>query len=150
MTKKKPLAIISKSAARIAAVQIFYNAIISKRNVSDVFHDYVISFKGDLENDFDIKSLNEKYLKLLVLGFDIDLNEEIEKLLNNEWKIERISAVDKAILFAGIIELNLNNNLTNNIIISEYIEIAEQMGGEAKFINKLLDKISKTKILNIN
>ena len=150
MTKKKPLAIISKSAARIAAVQIFYNAIISKRNVSDVFHDYVISFKGDLENDFDIKSLNEKYLKLLVLGFNIDLNEEIEKLLNSEWKIERISAVDKAILFAGIIELNLNNNLTNNIIISEYIEIAEQMGGEAKFINKLLDKISKSKISNIN
>ena len=150
MTKKKPLAIISKSAARIAAVQIFYNAIISKRNVSDVFHDYVISFKGDLENDFDIKSLNEKYLKLLVLGFNIDLNEEIEKLLNNEWKIERISAVDKAILFAGIIELNLNNNLTNNIIISEYVEIAEQMGGEAKFINKLLDKISKTSISNIN
>ena len=150
MTKKKPLTIISKSAARIAAVQIFYNAIISKRNVSDVFHDYVLSFKGDLENDFDIKSLNEKYLNLLVLGFDIDLNEEIEKLLNNEWKIDRISAVDKAILFAGIIELNLNNNLTNNIIISEYIEIAEQMGGEAKFINKLLDKISKRKISYIN
>ncbi len=150
MTKKKPLAIISKSAARIAAVQIFYNAIISKRNVSDVFHDYEISFKGDLENDFDIKSLNEKYLKLLVLGFNIDINEEIEKLLNNEWKIERISAVDKAILFAGIIELNFKNNLKNNIIISEYIEIAEQMGGEAKFINKLLDKISKRKISNIN
>ena len=84
------------------------------------------------------------------MGFNIDLNEEIEKLLNDEWKIERISSVDKAILFAGIIELNLNNDLTNNIIISEYVEIAEQMGGEAKFINKLLDKISKDKISNIN
>ena len=150
MTKKKPLTIVSKSAARIAAVQIFYNTIISKKNVSDVFQDYFISFKSDLENDFEIKSLNEKYLKLLVLGFNIDLNEEIEKLLNDEWKIERISYVDKAILFAGIIELNLNNDLTNNIIISEYVEIADQMGGEAKFINKLLDKISKDKISNIN
>ena len=150
MTKKKPLTIVSKSAARIAAVQIFYNTIVSKRNISDVFQDYVISFKSDLENDFEIKSLNEKYLKLLVLGFNIDLNEEIEKLLNDKWKIERISSVDKAILFAGIIELNLNNDLTNNIIISEYVEIAEQMGGEAKFINKLLDKISKEKISNIN
>ena len=150
MTKKKPLTIVSKSAARIAAVQIFYNTIILKKNVSDVFQDYVISFKSDLENDFEIKSLNEKYLKLLVLGFKIDLNKEIEKLLNDEWKIERISSVDKAILFAGIIELNLNNDLTNNIIISEYVEIAEQMGGEAKFINKLLDKISKEKISNIN
>ena len=150
MIKKKPLTIVSKSAARIAAVQIFYNKKKKKKNVSDVFQDYVISFKSDLENDFEIKSLNEKYLKLLVLGFNIDLNEEIEKLLNDEWKIERISSVDKAILFAGIIELNLNNDLTNNIIISEYVEIAEQMGGEAKFINKLLDKISKEKISNIN
>ena len=142
MPKKKSLTIVSKSAASIAAVQIFYNTIISKRNISDVFKDYIISFKDDLENEFEINSL--------VLGFNIDLNKEIEKLLNNEWKIERISAVDKAILFAGIIELNLDNNLTNNIIISEYIEIAEQMGGEAKFINKLLDKISKTKISNLN
>ena len=53
------------------------------------------------------------------LEFLIELDDTIiEKLLNNDWKIERISAVDKAILFAGIIELNLNNDLTNNIIIS--------------------------------
>ena len=43
MPKKKPLTIVSKSAARIAAVQIFYNAIISKKNISDVFQDYNIS-----------------------------------------------------------------------------------------------------------
>ena len=73
MLKKKPLTIVSKSAARIAAVQIFYNTIISKRNISDVFQDYVISFKSDLEKEFEIKSLNEEYLKLLVLRFNIDL-----------------------------------------------------------------------------
>ena len=143
MSKKKPLTIVSKSAARIAAVQIFYNTIISNRNITDVFQDYITSFKSDLENEFDIETLNEEYLNSLVSGFNNDLNSGIEKLLNNGWKIERISAVNKAILYAGIIELNLNNHLTNNIIISEYIEIAEQMGGEAKFINKLLDKISK-------
>ena len=150
MPKKKPLTIVSKSAARIAAVQIFYNTIISKRNISDVFQDYIISFKGDLENEFEIKSLNQEYLNSLVFGFKIDLNKEIEKLLNNEWKIERVSVVDKAVLFAGIIELSLNNKLNKNIVISEYVEIAEQIGGESKFINKLLDKISKIKIPQIN
>jgi len=40
----------------------------------------IISFKGDLENEFDIKSLNEEYLNSLVLGFNIDLNKEIEKV----------------------------------------------------------------------
>ena len=80
---------------------------------------------------------------MLLLGFNNNLDKEIEKLLARDWKLNRISAVNKSILFAGIIELNIKNDLTDNIIISEYLEIAEQMGGEVKFINKILDKISK-------
>ena len=80
---------------------------------------------------------------MLLLGFDNNIDKEIEKLLARDWKLNRISAVNKSILFAGIIELNIKNDLTDNIIISEYVEIAEQMGGEVKFINKILDKISK-------
>ncbi len=143
MPKQKPLSIISKSAARIAAVQIFYNKIISNKSIKEVYQDYKSSFKCELENDFKINSLNEEFLNLLLLGFNNNLDKEIEKLLARDWKLNRISAVNKSILFAGIIELNIKNDLTDNIIISEYLEIAEQMGGEVKFINKILDKISK-------
>ena len=143
MPKQKPLSIISKSAARIAAVQIFYNKIISNKSIKEVYQDYKSSFKYELENDFKINSLNEEFLDLLLLGFNNNIDKEIEKLLARDWKLNRISAVNKSILFAGIIELNIKNDLTDNIIISEYLEIAEQMGGEVKFINKILDKISK-------
>ena len=143
MPKQKPLSIISKSAARIAAVQIFYNKIISNKSIKEVYQDYKSSFKCELENDFKINSLNEEFLDSLLLGFNNNIDKEIEKLLARDWKLNRISAVNKSILFAGIIELNIQNDLTDNIIISEYVEIAEQMGGEVKFINKILDKISK-------
>ena len=143
MPKQKPLSIKSKSAARIAAVQIFYNKIISNKSIKEVYQDYKSSFKCELENDFKINSLNEEFLDLLLLGFNNNIDKEIEKLLARDWKLNRISAVNKSILFAGIIELNIKNDLTDNIIISEYVEIAEQMGGEVKFINKILDKISK-------
>ena len=143
MPKQKPLSIISKSAARIAAVQIFYNKIISNKSIKEVYQDYKSSFKCELENDFKINSLNEEFLDSLLLGFNNNIDKEIEKLLARDWKLNRISAVNKSILFAGIIELNIKNDLTDNIIISEYVEIAEQMGGEVKFINKILDKISK-------
>ena len=143
MPKQKPLSIISKSAARIAAVQIFYNKIISNKSIKEVYQDYKSSFKCELENDFKINSLNEEFLDLLLLGFNNNIDKKIEKLLSRDWKLNRISAVNKSILFAGIIELNIKNDLTDNIIISEYVEIAEQMGGEVKFINKILDKISK-------
>lgn len=143
MPKQKPLSIISKSAARIAAVQIFYNKIISNKSIKEVYQDYKFSFKCELENDFKINSLNEEFLDLLLLGFNNNIDKKIEKFLSRDWKLNRISAVNKSILFAGIIELNIKNDLTDNIIISEYLEIAEQMGGDVKFINKILDKISK-------
>lgn len=141
--KRKPLSIVSKSAARIAAVQIIYNILASSKPIDQVFNEYLLSFKKDLENQFDIKTLDDNYLELILSNFDHNYDQIIEDYLTKDWIIERISNVDKAILYTGITELKLNSNLSKNIIISEYIEIAQQMCGEKKFINKVLDKYSE-------
>ena len=141
--KQKPLSIVSKSAARIAAVQIIYNILTSSKPIDQVFNEYLLSFKKDLENQFDIKTLDDNYLELILSNFDHNYDKIIEDYLTKDWKIERISNVDKAILYTGITELRLNSNLSKNIIISEYIEIAQQMCGENNFINKVLDKYSE-------
>ena len=141
--KRKPLSIVSKSAARIAAVQIIYNSLSSAKPIGQVFNEYLLSFKKDLENQFDIEALDDNYLDLILLNFDHSYDRIIENYLTKDWKMERISNVDKAILYTGITELQLNLSLSKNIIISEYIEIAEQMCGESKFINSVLDKYSE-------
>jgi len=141
--KRKPISIVSKSAARIAAVQIIYNILSSAKPIDQVFNEYLLSFKKDLENQFDIETLDDNYLELILSNFDQNYDQIIENYLSKDWKIERISNVDKAILYAGITELKLNCSLSKNIIISEYIEIAQQMCGESKFINKVLDKYSE-------
>ena len=82
-------------------------------------------------------------MELILSNFDHSYDQIIENYLTKDWKIERISNVDKAILYTGITELKLNSSLSKNIIISEYIEIAQQMCGESKFINKVLDKYSE-------
>lgn len=141
--KRKPLSIVSKSAARIAAVQIIYNILASSKPIDQVFNEYLLSFKKDLENQFDIKTLDDNYLELILSNFDYNYDQILERYLTKDWKIERISNVDKAILYTGITELKLNSSLSKNIIISEYIEIAQQMCGENNFINKVLDKYSE-------
>ena len=141
--KRKPLSIVSKSAARIAAVQIIYNILSSTKPIDQVFNEYLLSFKKDLENQFDIETLDDNYLELILSNFDHNYDQIIENYLTKDWKIERISNVDKAILYTGITELKLNSSLSKNIIISEYIEIAQQMCGESTFINKVLDKYSE-------
>ena len=141
--KRKPLNIVSKSAARIAAVQIIYNILSSSKPINQVFNEYLLSFKKDLENQFDIETLDDNYLELILSNFDHNYDQILENYLTKDWKIERISNVDKAILYTGITELKLNSSLSKNIIISEYIEIAQQMCGESTFINKVLDKYSE-------
>mgnify|MGYP001172959515 FL=1 len=144
--KRKPLSIVSKSAARIAAVQIIYNILASSKPIEQVFNEYFISFKKDLENQFDIESLDVNYLESILSNFDHSYEKIIEGYLTQDWKLDRMSNVDKAIIFTGITELKLNSNLSKNIIISEYIEIAQQMSGESSFINKVLDKFSESNI----
>ena len=144
--KRKPLSIVSKSAARIAAVQIIYNILASTKPIEQVSNEYFVSFKKDLENQFDIVSLDVDYLELILTNFDHRYEKILEVYLTQDWKLDRMSNVDKAILFAGITELKLNSNLSKNIIISEYIEIAQQMSGESSFINKVLDKFSESNI----
>ncbi len=139
----KPKSIVSKSAARIAVVQIIYNCLLSSKDTVQVTEEYTKYFKNDLENEFDIECIDEEYLNLIIDKFDHSFEEKIQKHLVEGWSLERISNVDKAILLAGIIELNLDSKPTKNIIISEYVEIALQMGGEPKFVNKILDKISR-------
>ena len=140
---KKSLEIVCKSAARIAAVQILYNLLSSKKSIDQVFYDYMSSFKQDLENQFEIENLDNEYLENIISKFDKSYELIISNYLTKNWSLERISNVDKAILLSGIIELKQNSNLSKKIIISEYIEIASQMGGEAKFVNKVLDKFSE-------
>ena len=140
---KKPLEIVCKSAARVAAVQILYNLLSSKKSIDQVFYDYMSSFKQDLENQFDIENLDNEYLENIISKFDNSYELIISNYLTKNWSLERVSNVDKAILLSGIIELKQNFNLSKKIIISEYIEIASQMGGEAKFVNKVLDKFSE-------
>ena len=142
----KSKSIISKSAARIAVVQIIYNCLLSSKDSIQVTEEYTKYFKNDLENEFNIDCIDEEYLNLIINNFDYSLEKKIEKYLVEGWTLERMSNVDKAILFAGIIELNLDLKPTKNTIISEYIEIAFQMGGEPKFVYKILDKIASETI----
>jgi transcription termination factor NusB len=142
----KSKSIISKSAARIAVVQIIYNCLLSSKDSIQVTEEYTKYFKNDLENEFNIDCIDEEYLNLIINNFDYSLEKKIEKYLVEGWTLERMSNVDKSILFAGIIELNLDLKPTKNTIISEYIEIAFQMGGEPKFVNKILDKIASETI----
>ena len=59
------------------------------------------------------------------------------------WKLERMDAIDRAILRIAGFEMIIQKQLSERVIINEAIEIAKRYGGEQSpsFINAVLDSL---------
>ena len=66
---------------------------------------------------------------------------------STKWRIERMGAIDRAILRMACYELAIQNELSPSVIINEAVEVAKRYGSEQSpsFINAVLDTI-RTKV----
>jgi N utilization substance protein B len=85
------------------------------------------------------------FLEELVFG-TTSHQEEIDTLLKNNlenWTIDRIGNVDRAILRLAIYEMKYEASIPVNVTMNEAIELAKIFGDDdsSKFINSVLSKI---------
>ena len=75
-----------------------------------------------------------------------EIDEAIEKNTSG-WKLDRLQSVDRNILRLACYELLYSESVPPKVAINEAIEIAKVYGDDSspKFINSVLDKISKRK-----
>lgn len=97
-----------------------------------------------LKNILD-EQTNDTFLNGLVEGVIENkekIDEHISKHLEN-WTINRIASVEKAILRISIFELLFLDDVPVNVSINEAIELAHKFGEEksGKFINGVLSKV---------
>lgn len=74
------------------------------------------------------------------------IDETIQKFSHN-WKISRMSHVDRNIIRLSIFEMtHLKDEVPKNASINEAVEIAKKFGSEdsSHFINGILDQIAKS------
>lgn len=72
--------------------------------------------------------------------------EEVDSILSNNlenWTIDRIGNIDKAILRLAIYEMKYETSIPVNVSINEAIELAKIYGDDdsGKFINSVLSKV---------
>ena len=114
---------------------------------------YAKKFNSEFEIKFP-KHRFKKFIKDVVLG-SLERKELIEETislhLNKDIDIKRTEKLLIILLHAGIFELLYKPQTSVNIIINEYLNAAEAFvdNKQKKFLNALLDKISK-KIRNSN
>ena len=116
-----------------------------------------ILYDKNFNSEFEIKFPKhrfKKFIKDVVLG-SLERKELIEETislhLNKDINIKRTEKLLIILLHAAVFELLYKPQTSINIIINEYLNAAEAFvdNKQKKFLNALLDKISK-KIRNSN
>lgn len=139
-----------KSAARLLAIQALYSQDVL--NTSKKPEALALEFLAIAE-DFKQEGLldaspNQSLVANILLGVS-NHQDSIDKLisdhLNEQWNLQSIGALSRAILRAGVYELLENTDTSQKVIINEYVDIAHGYFNEQEigFFNALLDNVGK-------
>ena len=136
---------LSRSVARLAAVQALYQMEVSGATTADVIADFTAgklprqteASYTDAEGDFNLF----KVLVEIAVDRQATYDRAIARHLSKGWRLERLDAVARAILRAGAAELEQRTDIPVAVVIDEYVEIAKAFfdGPEPGFINATLD-----------
>ena len=132
---------MNRSAIREQTFKLIYSLEIqNKESIEDQINLYI-------ENN-NLKDKNaQKYINQVILGIEENkeqIKSQIEKNLKSDWKIERISKIDLAILKLAIYEIEYTET-PFKVVINEAVELAKKYGEESskKFVNGILASIVK-------
>jgi len=133
---------MNRSKLREIIITILYQTYIYESKSISYDIDDVIKENLDVDNDFvkDAVYYINKNQK--------SINELANKYMEN-WNIDRLSKVDKAIISLAIYEL-IDTDTPNIVAINEAIELSKKFSDEkvTKLINGVLDKILHEEVNN--
>jgi N utilization substance protein B len=139
---------ISRSAARLAAVQALYQQEMEGTPIARLIHEFHDHRLGATIEGATYAEAEQSFFDDLVSGTAARL-AEIDALvagrLAEGWSMERLDKPMKAILRVGTYELIARPDVPTASVISEYLDVADAFYDkrEKGFVNGLLDAIAK-------
>ena len=130
---------MNRTAIREKAFKLIYSLEIQKYNSLQEQIDLYF----ESENIVDLEA--KECIQDAVLGIEDnkkEIVELIEKNLKSEWKIERISKIDLAILKLAIYEIKYKD-IPFKVVINEAVELAKKYGEDTSknFVNGILASV---------
>ncbi|WP_199662370.1 transcription antitermination factor NusB [Sphingomonas edaphi] len=139
---------ISRSAARLAAVQALYQQEMEGTPTARLLHEFHDHRLGATIEGETYADAEQSFFDDLVTGA-LARRDEIDALvaerLAQGWSLERLDKPMKAILRVGAYELVARRDVPVATVISEYLDVADAFYDkrEKSFVNGLLDAIAK-------
>lgn len=129
----------ARSNGREAALQMLFAIDVAGHDDGGVIRDFWREFPGDAEG--------RPYADELVRGVCGDpksLDDLITQASQN-WRLERMSRIDRNILRLGTWELRHKEDIPVAVIIDEAVELAKKYGNEnsSSFINGVLNRVAQ-------
>ena len=139
---------ISRSAARLAAVQALYQQEMEGTPLARLIHEFHDHRLGATIEDATYAEAEISFFDDLVSGSTArraEIDEMIGERLAEGWSLERLDKPMKAILRVGAYELLARRDVPVASVISEYVDVADAFYDkrEKGFVNGLLDAIAK-------
>jgi N utilization substance protein B len=139
---------VSRSAARLAAVQALYQLEMEGTPLAQLLHEFHEHRLGATIEDQTYAEAEESFFDDVVSGAQArrtEIDALIGAKLADGWAIERLDRPMRALLRAGTYELLARPDVPVGSVINEYLDVAHAFYDkkEAGFVNGLLDAIAK-------
>ena len=134
---------MNRSAIREQAFKLIYSLEIQKKeNEKEQIEMYLES--NNIKNGEAREYIEDAILGIKEHKEEIDSN--IEKNLKSDWKMDRISKIDLAILRLAIYEIKYKE-IPYKVAINEAVELAKKYGEDSSknFVNGILASVVKSK-----
>ena len=132
---------IGRSRARAWALQIHYKW--ESQDVGGSLRDALVDTTATRRIAPSRLPYIREILSLLDEHMD-EIDRTLRRYLDN-WSLDRLSRIDRAVLRIGAIELLYRNDIPPKVAIQEAIHLAEAYGGDdsPRFVNGVLDALYK-------
>tara|TARA_Y100001935_G_scaffold223899_1_gene199776 strand:- start:445 stop:951 length:507 start_codon:yes stop_codon:yes gene_type:complete len=136
-----------RSAARLAAVQALYQIDHSATSSDAVLEEFLRFRLGDsFDTENDVAPHKNLFTEIVrgVAAHGTEIDEAVGTALSKNWTFDRLELILRAILRAGVYELESRTDTPARVIITEYVDVAHAFydGQEPGMVNGMLDRIA--------
>ena len=137
-----------RGAARLAAVQALYQMDVAAKGLNEIFAEFESHWLGREVDGSQYLPAEAAFFREVVGGVVRDqlrLDPMIDAALSKGWPLRRIEALMRAVLRAGLYELDQRRDIPTRVIVSEYVDVAGAFVDkeETGMVNAVLDQLGR-------
>tara|TARA_A100001015_G_C15026610_1_gene730849 strand:- start:1756 stop:2241 length:486 start_codon:yes stop_codon:yes gene_type:complete len=142
----KAVPVRRRSAARLAAVQITYQSLITGQPALNFVHQFLANYADDVAKSLKVKQLDEVHLSALYAGVEKNveaIDSAIAAQLADGWSLDRLTRIELSVLRCGAYEIQSMQDIPARAAVSEYAALSAAFGCDVAFVNAVLDNFAR-------